>query len=71
MQNVRYDGILVVCKAAELRWPTLNAILKIRPYEVTAGNLTQARADFLKLSLVTAQRMFRFWLIRGVAKIGA
>ena len=30
MQNPRYDGVLVACKAAEFRWPTLNAILKAR-----------------------------------------
>jgi uncharacterized protein (DUF2336 family) len=70
MQNVRYDGILVACKAAELRWPTFNAILKIRPYEVPATDITQARTDFIKLSVPTAQRMFRFWLVRGVAKVG-
>lgn len=70
MQNVRYDGILVACKAAELRWPTFNAILKIRPYEMTATDITRARTDFIKLSIPTAQRMFRFWLLRGVAKVG-
>ena len=71
MQNVRYDGILVACKAAELRWPTFNAILKIRPYEVSASDITRVRTDFIKLSVPTARRMFRFWLLRGVAKTGA
>ena len=70
MQNLRYDGILVACKAAELRWPTFSAILKARfaPYEVPATDVAQARTDFLKLSVATAQRMLRFWLVRGVAK---
>ena len=70
MQNPRYDGILVACKAAEFRWPTLNAILKARfaSYEISAAELVQARADFIKLSVSTARRMFRFWLVRGVAK---
>jgi uncharacterized protein (DUF2336 family) len=70
MQNVRYDGILVACKAAELRWPTFSAILKARfgPFEGPAVDLTQARSDFLKLSAATAQRMLRFWLVRGVTK---
>jgi len=73
MQNTRHDGVLVACKAAELRWPTFNAILKARfaPHEVPPGDLTQARADFLKLSVATARRMFRFWLVRGVAKADA
>ncbi len=73
MQNVRYDGVLVVCKAAEMRWQTFNAILKMRfaPYEVPTTDITQARTDFLKLSVPTAQRMVRFWLVRGVAKADA
>ena len=70
MQNPRYDGVLVACKAAEFRWPTLNAILKARfaRYEIPANDLIQVRADFIKLSVATARRMFRFWLVRGVAK---
>src|SRR5690348_14510659 len=70
MQNPRYDGVLVACKAAEFRWPTLNAILKARfaPYEMPANDLIQVRADFIKLSVTTARRMFRFWQVRGVAK---
>jgi len=28
MQNVCHDGLLIACKAAELRWPTFSAILK-------------------------------------------
>ena len=70
MQNVRYDGVLVACKAAELRWQTFNAILRARyaPHEVPASDLAQARTDFLKLSVPTAQRMLRFWLVRGLAK---
>jgi uncharacterized protein (DUF2336 family) len=70
MQNVRYDGVLVACKAAQLRWPTFNAILKARfgPYEGPSIDVTQARSDFLKLSVATAQRMLRFWLVRGVAR---
>jgi hypothetical protein len=70
MQNVRYDGILVACKAAELRWSTFVSILKLRfaPYEVPAADAAQARSDFIKLSVATARRMVRFWLVRGVAK---
>jgi len=71
LQNPRYDGVLVACKAAEFRWPTLNAILKARfaPYEMPPNDLIQVRADFIKLSVATARRMFRFWMVRGVAKV--
>lgn len=68
MQNARYDGILVACKAAGLHWPTFSAVLSNRfsHHQVSTGEFERARTDFLKLSAVTAQRMFRFWLIRGV-----
>lgn len=70
MQNTRYDGVLVACKAAGLFWPTFSAILANRfsRHQVPAAELEQARSDFLKLSAATAQRMLRFWLVRGVAK---
>jgi hypothetical protein len=70
MQNVRHDGILVACKAAELRWQTFNAILRTRfgPHDLPMADLTQARTDFLKLSVPTARRMLRFWLVRGATK---
>ena len=73
MQNVRYDGILIACKAAEFRWPTFNAILKLKigAQDTPATDLTQARTDFLKLSVATARRMVRFWLVRGLAKAEA
>jgi len=73
MQNIRYDGILVASKAAELPWQTFCSILKVRfaPYEVPASDAAQARADFLKLSVATARRMIRFWLVRGLAKAEA
>jgi hypothetical protein len=34
-----------------------------------ANDLIQVRADFIKLSVATARRMFRFWMVRGVAKV--
>ena len=73
MQNIRYDGILIVCRAADLRWQTFYAILKARlgPQDVPATDMAQARTDFLKLSVATASRMLRFWLVRGAAKADA
>jgi len=72
MQNMKYDGILVACKAAELHWPTLSAILRNRfaDHQIPAAEMEQAKKDFLKLSVATAQRMFRFWLVRGISKAG-
>jgi hypothetical protein len=54
-------------------WPTFSAILKARfaPYDLSAADITQVRAEFLKLSVSTARRMIRFWLVRDVAKANA
>jgi uncharacterized protein (DUF2336 family) len=72
MQNVRHDGILVACKAAELRWPTFHAVLKARfAYDLSATDISQTKSDFLKLSVPTARRMLRFWLVRGATKTDA
>jgi len=45
--------------------------LKIGAQDMPAAELTQARTDFLKLSVATARRMVRFWLVRGLAKAEA
>ena len=72
MQNVRHDGILVACKAADLRWPTFHAVLKARfAYDLSATDISQTKSDFLKLSVPTARRMLRFWLVRGATKADA
>ena len=68
IQNLRYDGVLVACKSADLHWPTFCAILNKRfPQAPSAQEMEQARTDFLKLSGATAKRMFRFWMVRGTA----
>jgi uncharacterized protein (DUF2336 family) len=69
MKDVRYDGLLVVCKSAELKWATVNAILANRfsQHSVSLQELHAAKVDFIKLSVVTAQRVMRFWLVRETA----
>jgi hypothetical protein len=51
----------------------IQAILKARftPYHLSATDIAQTRADFLKLSVPTARRMIRFWLVRGAARVDA
>ena len=53
-----------------MHWPTFSAILKVRfaHHQISAAELAQARTDFLKLSVATARRMSRFWLVRGAAQ---
>lgn len=73
MQSPRYEGVLVACKAGGLHWPTLTAILmnRFNQYRPSQSELDTARSDFIKLSTVTAQRMLRFWLVRGSTKLRA
>lgn len=70
MQNSGYNGVLVACKAADFHWGTLSTILTRRfPHRpIASAELEQARAEFGKLTVSTAQRVFRFWLVRGIAK---
>ncbi|MGB8613179.1 MAG: hypothetical protein WCD60_16315 [Pseudolabrys sp.] len=64
--------ILVACKAAESRWPTFHAVLKARfAYDLSATDISQTKSDYLKLSVSTARRMLRFWLVRGATKTDA
>lgn len=69
MQHPDYNGVLVACKAATLHWTTFAVILDKRfsHHRTSAAELGNARSDFLKLSVATAQRMLRFWIIRGVS----
>lgn len=62
----RPDPILILARAAGLGWPTLRAILVLRPG--TAGtsqaSLDETRESYGKLTTNTALRVLRFWQIR-------
>ena len=68
MKSDRNDEILVPCKAAGLKWPTVCMILKTRfaHHSVSDSELAQAKTDYLTLSQVSAQRTLRFWLIHRI-----
>jgi uncharacterized protein (DUF2336 family) len=66
LQNKHREAILIACKAAELEWPTVRAVLNCR---AIAGRMSDqdadgARTDFLRLSPGGAQRVLRFWQVR-------
>ncbi len=66
LQSKHREAILIPCKAAQLQWPTVYAILNCRSI---AGKLSDldvdsARTDFIKLSTSGAQRVLRFWQVR-------
>ena len=67
MQSPRHDGILVACKAAEVGWDTVSAILQSRYVSGSASpqELTNARREFAALNRETAQRLLRFWQVRA------
>ncbi|MGP0092373.1 MAG: DUF2336 domain-containing protein [Xanthobacteraceae bacterium] len=66
MQDTHGDGILIACKAAELHWPTVAAIMKCRysQYSISDQELARVKTDFIRLSKTTAQRVLRFWQAR-------
>jgi uncharacterized protein (DUF2336 family) len=67
MKSERNEGLLVSCKAAGLKWPTVTAILRNRfaHHSVPDDELAHARADYLSLSQASAQRTLRFWQVRA------
>ncbi len=66
MRSDRCDGVIIPCKAAGLRWPTVNAILANRfAYHVGPANqLSRAKADFFALTQESALRTLHFWQVR-------
>jgi len=66
MRGHRNDGVLIPCKAAGLKWPTVNAILetKIAHHPVSERDLAAAKTDYLRFSQSSAQRILRFWQVR-------
>jgi uncharacterized protein (DUF2336 family) len=67
MKSVTPEGLLIPCKAADLKWSTVGAILKNRfaHHSVTEEGLAQCKSNFIALSQATAQRTLRFWIVRS------
>jgi len=66
MKGPRSNGLLVPCKAAGLKWPTVSAILcnRFAHHTMSDADLALAKEDFLRLSQASAQRILRFWQVR-------
>ena len=70
MVSERNDSLLIPCKAAGIKWPTVSAILKCRfaHHAISDQAMAKARADYLTLTCASALRILRFWQVRsGVA----
>jgi uncharacterized protein (DUF2336 family) len=70
MRTIHNGGLLVACKAADLKWTTVHAILSHRHpnHPIAALDLEQAQVDYAKLTRPTAQRLIGFWQARPESK---
>jgi uncharacterized protein (DUF2336 family) len=66
LSGQRSDMVLIPCKAADLSWPTVDAVLRYRLPGQTVSDaiIARARADYAKLTRATAQRTLRFMQVR-------
>src|SRR5271169_4378052 len=66
MQSLRHDGVLVPCKAAELSWETVNAVLESRfaTGSMQPLELAKARRQFDAMTTENARSLLRFWQVR-------
>ena len=67
MQSLRDDGVLIPCKAAELSWDTVHAVLDSRFATGRMGphELAKAQGQFARLTPEDARRVLRFWQVRS------
>jgi uncharacterized protein (DUF2336 family) len=66
MASDRPDPVLILCKAAGMGWPTVKAVITVKPdgKPPTSLGLDSAFANYDRLSASTAQRVVRFWQVR-------
>lgn len=69
LQHRHRDGVLVLCKGADLGWPTVQAVLALREanFGTALDDMEQVRQEYFRLSQGSAQRVLRFWQIRQTA----
>jgi uncharacterized protein (DUF2336 family) len=63
MDEQRREPFMMVCKAANFRWPTVRALVEMRerPGKALQDALTQACEDFNRISPVVAQHALKMW----------
>jgi uncharacterized protein (DUF2336 family) len=67
MQSLRYDGLLVPCRAAGLGWETASAVLESRysTGSMSPAELAKAKSQFAKITAEDARRLLGFWQVRS------
>jgi hypothetical protein len=58
--------VLILCKAANLSWPAVKAVIMLRSVAngMSAFGLDAALTNYGRLSASTARRVVRFWQVR-------
>ena len=65
MKDDRVDPVLILSRAGGFSWPTVRAVIGLRPGEkIDERALDAARENFERLTATTAQRVLRFWQVR-------
>jgi uncharacterized protein (DUF2336 family) len=70
MSGDRHDPILIIAKAIGLDWATVRALVLLRlgPARIPASaDIDNVRANFMRLSPTTAERVVSFWRTRETA----
>ena len=70
MSGDRHDPILIIAKAIGLEWPTVRALVLLRlgPARIPASaDIENVRANYMRLSPSTAERVVSFWSARETA----
>jgi len=67
LTGLRNDAVLLPCKAVDLPWPTVEAILRNRHGNRALSDqvIDLARNDYTRLSVATAQKSLRFLQVRA------
>ena len=68
VQSDRREAIIIPCRAASLSWTAVRAILQyISRTPISPDELENLKADYARLSPMTAQRVLRFWCVQKAA----
>jgi uncharacterized protein (DUF2336 family) len=65
MSGERPDPVLILCKAADMSWPTVKSVIMLcaQANKMVQG-LDAALGNYERLSVPTAQRVVRFWQVK-------
>lgn len=62
----RCESVIIPCRAAGFSWQTVRALVQSRA-PLSQSDLEELKIDYTKLSVVTAQRVLRFWCVQKAA----